>query len=110
MKGHPGRVSSIREHEGGKHVTVEVTHGKRKREKQPDGSVAQTLSGWHRPSSSIVMPKSEAAQYQVGQKVHVGCSPAESSVDELAERKAAKAPPKKKAPPSRIASAMGGGY
>lgn len=69
-----GRVSSVHEHHGGKHVTIEVTHGKRKRVKGKDGEPGE-LVGYDRPHSSVTVPKSAAAKYPVGAKVRVGITP-----------------------------------
>lgn len=70
-----GRVSAINEHHGSaKHATIEVTHGKRKRSKGADGQKGD-LVGYDRPTSRVVVPKSHAKNFTMGQQVNVGVTP-----------------------------------
>lgn len=79
---HAGRVTAINEHHGSsKHATIEVTHGKRKRAKQADGSTGE-LVGYDRPSSRVVVPKAHAKNFTMGQRVHVGVTPATEADDD----------------------------
>jgi hypothetical protein len=78
MHSRPGRVSSIDEHSDGKHATVRIVHGKKK--KDPETG---ELRGYHRAESSVVIPKAAAQQYTIGQKVHAGLSPSDDDGDEM---------------------------
>lgn len=101
MHKHPGRVTEVRESHDGKHVTVEIAHGKRKRDKDPKGQPVGDLHGYSRARSSITIPKKHAGNYAVGDRVHAGIALADDEEsesepdDEMAEAPA----PATKRPP-----------
>lgn len=105
----PGRVSAVDESSDGKHATVTVTHGKRKRSKNDKGEVSGELQSYHQPSSRVVMPKKHAAHYPLGTKVPAMGTDDETDEeyedDEEAEGEAAKTPKggagKRSAPPPK---------
>lgn len=77
MHGRHGKVTSINEKYGdGSHAEITVTHGRRKRGKSTEGEAAP-LHDFNQHRSSIVIPKSDAKNYTLGQKVHVGLQPSE---------------------------------
>ena len=110
MAGQSGRITNIGEHYGSKsHVRVEVTHGKRKRSKGPDGEKGE-LMDHSRPSSSVVIPKEHAKGLKYGDRVKVHLSKDDAAdeqdgdeefEDEVPTSAApAVAAPAKKAPPT----------
>jgi hypothetical protein len=67
----PGKVTSIHEHHGGKHVQLEITHGRRvmPKDKAP-------MAGFDtRPRSTVVMPAAHAKNFTMGQRVGVHVTP-----------------------------------
>ncbi|MDB4876435.1 MAG: hypothetical protein JWM41_2881 [Gemmatimonadetes bacterium] len=73
---HSGRVTSIDEHHANaKHATITVTHGKKKRDKEGE------LVGYDQPTSRVVVPKAHAKNFNLGQRVDVGVSPASEADD-----------------------------
>ena len=73
--GHHGEVISVRAHHSKPdYMTVEVAHGKRKKEKPlKKGGIVDDYD--YRPTSSLVLPKKQGMAYHVGQKVGVGMVP-----------------------------------
>lgn len=71
---HSGVVTGVREHHKGKHVVVDVAHGKRSPKKKGKG-VGSFVDYDDRPSSSMIVPKSHASQFPVGRRVSLGMTP-----------------------------------
>jgi hypothetical protein len=84
MKGHKrkGEVTAINAHGNKGHVRVEVTHGRRSPKKKGDTS---PFPYDDRPTSSMVLSKDQAANYHIGQKVHVGMMPQEENDTDAAD-------------------------
>lgn len=97
MHGRHGKITSIDAHSDGKHATITIKHGKRKRATGTGGEPGD-LMDWHQQRSSVTMPKADAANYSIGQRVHAGLSPAAADAgidDEDGDEIAAPAPKKK---------------
>lgn len=81
-----GEVTGVRQHHtSGKHVIVEVAHGRRSPKKK--GKAASPFGADYddRPSSSMVVPKSHASQFPVGKRVNVGMTPQADADGDLGE-------------------------
>jgi len=89
--GSHGTVTAINQHNNGKHVRIDVAHGRRKKPK--DGSAASMAGYDDRPTSSIVVPKSQAGQFKIGQRVGVGAVPLQGpDTDEMDDNTSTPAP------------------
>ncbi|MCU1451392.1 MAG: hypothetical protein JWP02_3562 [Acidimicrobiales bacterium] len=76
-----GEVTGVRMHSGGKHVVVEVAHGRRTKPKVggkgPRNQPFAPDPGYdNRPSSSVVVPKARASHFPVGQRVSMSMAQA----------------------------------
>jgi hypothetical protein len=72
---HSGEVTGVRQHHKGKHVVVDIAHGKRSPKKKGKSASPYDSNYDDRPNSSIVVPKSHAAQFGVGRRVAVHVTP-----------------------------------
>lgn len=74
MKKHTGEVTGVRQHHRGKHVVIDVAHGKRSRKKKGKDAA---MFGDHddRPSSSMLVPKAHAHKFPVGKRVSIAMTP-----------------------------------
>lgn len=84
--GHHGHVVAIRAHHSrANYMTLEVAHGKRSKRKDEKGNT-MTSEYDDRPTSSLVIPKSQAKHFRIGQKVGVGAVPLEGpDTDEMTD-------------------------
>lgn len=73
MKKHTGEVTGVRQHHRGKHVVVEIAHGKRSPKKKTRHP--SPFDDDDRPVSSMVVPKAHAHRFPVGKRVSIAMEP-----------------------------------
>jgi hypothetical protein len=76
-----GRVSHISQHSDGKHINVSIKHGRRAPKKK-DAAGSLNFQYDDRPESNLIVPKEDAANYHIGQRVDIAATPRQADVDE----------------------------